>query len=356
MLNRLSVRWTLILFALTACILLMASATLVSGIHYHFQMYQNELPDNTGLTSAWGLHLEMAIVQSILWTMLGALLLAMVVSTYVARKISAPLIEMKYAAEAMARGRFTARTECQSRDELGQLSQAINHLAERLQQQENLRVSMTDNIAHELRTPLTTLKSHMIALKDGIWEPTPERLESCYEEIDRLAGLVNDLQELNELKYPAFGLALSDVQIDEVLKESIGLVQAAFYEKKVQLEADLVSGARMKADSDRMKQVFVNLLSNALKFTPSSGRVKVDLRVSTHQIEISVADSGIGISQEDLPYIFERFYRADKSRGRETGGSGIGLAIVRTIVEAHGGEVWAESTGGGSRFQLLFPK
>ncbi|MBP1154665.1 MULTISPECIES: HAMP domain-containing sensor histidine kinase [unclassified Paenibacillus] len=356
MLNRLSVRWTLILFALTACILLIATATLVSGIHYHFQMVQNELPGDTAMTSDWGLHLEMAIVESILWTLLGALLLAMVVSTYVARRISAPLIEMKYAAEAMTRGRFTARIAGQSRDELGQLSQAINHLAERLQQQENLRVSMTDNIAHELRTPLTTLKSHMIALKDGIWEPTPERLESCYEEIDRLAGLVNDLQELNELGTPEFGMAFTDVWIDEVLNESIQVMQAAYHEKKVHLAADLAAGVRMKADAHRMKQVFVNLLSNALKFTPSSGRVKVELRENANYIEILVADNGIGISPDDLPYIFERFYRADKSRGRETGGSGIGLAIVRTIVEAHSGEVWAESGDKGSRFQLCFPK
>ncbi|UHA75099.1 sensor histidine kinase [Paenibacillus sp. 481] len=359
--NRLSVRWTWILFSLTACILLMVTVIVVSSIHMHVEMFQAEHApiSDVHMTDNWGKHLEQAIVESILWTLLGALLLAIIVSMYVARKISAPLVEMKRVAESMARGKYAARIAHHHTDagELGQLSQAINHLAARLEQQEQLRVSMTDNIAHELRTPLTTLKSHMLALRDGVWEATPSRIASCYEEIERLAGLVDDLQELNELKQPEFGLSFSEVKLDELVQESIQLMEAAYYEKGVAISAHLASDVHMKGDPQRLKQVLLNLLSNALKFTPASaGQVHVLVQDNVEHIEIIVEDNGIGIAADDIPFLFERFYRADKARGRSTGGSGIGLSIVQTIVEAHGGEVWAESGAQGSRIHVQFVK
>ncbi|MDF2662144.1 MAG: integral rane sensor signal transduction histidine kinase [Paenibacillus sp.] len=356
----LRVRIAVTLGAVVSLILILSSVTLVAGIHYHFNMYQLESGGAAGGAAGWSSHLERAVMQAIGWTLLGSILIVVPVSIWLGKKLAGPLVRMKYSAEMMARGQLGTRTEVQGEDELAALGLALNRLADQLQEQERLRIAMTENIAHELRTPLTTLKSHLSALRDGIWQPSPERYRVCLDEIGRLIGLVSDLEDLNALESGDFGLSYTTVRVGELLERCAELLSPAYAEKGVGLRTEPVDdGLVMRADPDRMRQVLVNLLSNALKATPAGGKVVMSARPDNGQIRFSVKDTGAGITKEILPFIFERFYRGDKSRNRKTGGRGIGLAIVKALVQAHQGEVWAVSGDGpeaGSEFVAVIPQ
>jgi signal transduction histidine kinase len=330
--------WTLL--GIAAGVLALATLVVLAETHYHFAMYESQTQtshdhDLTHLNS----HLEMALVQSILWTALGALVIAILVSYLAAKRITAPLIGMRRAAERMAEGQLEARTPVAGEDELADLGRSLNWLAEQLQAQESLRKTMTADIAHELRTPLTTLKSHMEAFEDGIWEPTPARIRACYEEIERLIRLVRDLEQLTHMESPDFTLDARWEDLAAVVQHAAESTRAAFYQKGVHLHTRLPDRVPALVDRERITQVLVNLLSNALKFTPEQGSVTVELLDQQDRCVLTVADTGIGIAPADQPYVFERLYRADKSRSRAQGGGGIGLTIVKRLVEAHGGTI-----------------
>lgn len=210
-----------------------------------------------------------------------------------------------------------------------------------IEKQEEIRKRLTADVAHELRTPLAAVSSNLEAIAEGALEPTPERIQKCYDEIQRLSRLVADMEKL--------ATAESDVlKLDRQPLDLLGLVQDVFPDAT----GDQVT---INADRERMLQVLTNLRSNAEKY--SNGVISVIVQDTGKFAKITVTDCGQGIAPEDLPHIFERFYRADKSRSRSTGGAGIGLAIVKTIVEAHGGKVRAESEPGkGSTFTVLMPK
>ncbi|MCD8498850.1 MAG: ATP-binding protein [Clostridiales bacterium] len=218
-----------------------------------------------------------------------------------------------------------------------------------------MRKQLTSDIAHELRTPLAVLQSHLEAMIDGTWQADQKRLESCHGEVVRISSLVKDLEKLTQIEQGNLALQKEAVDLKALLTR-IGLnFQRDFASKNVQLSIQ-VEPVVVQGDTDKLSQVFINLLANALKYTHSGGSVRVCTRVAEHQVTVSIEDTGIGIAPEDLAQIFERFYRADKSRTRETGGSGIGLAIVKSIVEAHGGLVTVESQPGqGSVFQVTLP-
>ncbi|PWK11236.1 sensor histidine kinase [Tumebacillus permanentifrigoris] len=348
--------WTLI--GIAAGVLALATLVMLLETHHHFGMYESQMQtsqdhDLSDLNS----HVEMALVQSILWTALGALLISIVVSFFVAKRITAPLIGMRRTAERMAEGHLEARTEVAGEDEMAELGRTLNWLAEQLQAQESLRKTMTADIAHELRTPLTTLKSHMEAFEDGVWEPTPARIRACYEEIERLIHLVRDLELLTHMESPDFTLNRHPADLALVIKNAAERTHAAFLQKGVELHTQLPPRAPASIDPERITQVVVNLLSNALKFTPASGKVVVELQDRADSYELTVTDTGIGIAPSDQPYVFERFYRADKSRARSQGGGGIGLTIVKRLVEAHGGTLHLHSElGQGSTFCIRFSK
>lgn len=347
-------RLTLLLFAMAAGIMGIATVSLVLSIHRHFTLYLNQNSGHSANTTDLMVHLEQAVVQSILWTFVGTLLLAIVLSVSIAKRISSPLLKMKRAAEQMARGDLGVRTHVSGNDELTDLSRSLNYLAEQLHEQEQIRLMMTEDIAHELRTPLTTLKSHLQAIRDGIWDPSPNRISSCYEEVERLTHLVHDLEQLTMLDSPNFTLNRKPVEIRSVIKQSMDIVAASYMEKGVKLELESDEEIICLLDRSRFVQVLVNIFSNALKHTPEGGEVIVHFKVEReNQVLITVEDTGMGISPSDLPYIFERLYRADKSRNRKTGGGGIGLAIVKKLVEAHGGQVWAENRQGAAFFIRL---
>ncbi|MFS0728406.1 sensor histidine kinase [Paenibacillus sp. 1P07SE] len=353
--RRLYTRFAFIIIGIAAGIVLVSSVILIFTTHYHFQMYQTQATVMDHELIELNYHLELALLQTILWTCLVAIVLAIVLGFYVAKRISSPLVHMKHVAEEMTVGQWHARVSLSGKDEMTELGASINTLAAQLQHQEQLRVTMTENIAHELRTPLTTLKSHMRALEDGIWEPTQARIHTCYEEIERLTELVAELEDLTQLESPGFQLVRKEVRLVEVIKRAVHLVDASYREKHIRLDYSVDPDIRVFIDHDRMIQVLVNLLSNSLKFTPNHGEVYIWAGEENATIQIAVKDSGVGIPPEDLPNVFERFYRTDKSRSRRTGGSGLGLTIVKQLIAAHGGSIQVESEQ-GTTVTIQLPK
>ena len=294
--------------------------------------------------------------QLLLLAAVLSMAIAAVLGLMIARQLTGPITRAIQSTRRIADGHYSDRiNEEKGPRELSELTSSINSLAESLGRQETMRKQLTSDIAHELRTPLAVLQSHLEAMIDGTWQADQKRLESCHGEVVRISSLVNDLDKLTQIEQGNLALQKEAVDLKALLTR-IGLnFQRDFASKNVQLSIQ-VEPVVVQGDTDKLSQVFINLLANALKYTHSGGSVRVCTRVAEHQVTVSIEDTGIGIAPEDLAQIFERFYRADKSRTRETGGSGIGLAIVKSIVEAHGGLVTVESQPGqGSVFQVTLP-
>ena len=286
-----------------------------------------------------------------------SLFLALIFAAIMAKRISYPISRVIKASQLISKGYYTERiSDKSSTKEIGQLTSTINELADTLEKQDILRKRMSADVAHELRTPLATLQSHMEAMIDGIWKMDTQRLKSCHEEIMRIGRLVGDLEKL--AKYESENLVLNKTEFDisELIQSLLKNFETDFINKgvKISFQGDT---EKITADRDKISQVLVNLVSNALKYTPQGGSVEVISISSGNETKIRVRDTGMGIPNEDLPYIFERFYRADKSRNRMTGGSGIGLAIVKAIVDAHDGNITVQSElNKGSEFIVTLPK
>lgn len=286
-----------------------------------------------------------------------SLVLALILGAEMAKRISNPVSRVILAAQQISRGDFRERiTEKSTTSEIIQLTGTVNDLAETLQQQESLRRRLTADVAHELRTPLATLQSHLEAMIDGVWQPDTARLTGCHEEILRLNRLVGDLERLARFEGENLVLDKTSWQLRQLVERITQNFAAEAKQKDIQINLTGADPA-VFADQDKISQVVVNLLSNALKYTPAGGMIELALAEADDTVEFSVRDNGDGISPEDLPHIFERFYRADQSRNRLTGGSGIGLAIVKAIAEAHQGTIVARSRqGAGSEFIITLPK
>jgi signal transduction histidine kinase len=279
------------------------------------------------------------------------ILMSITLSVVLASAISRPVRKASAAAHSISRGNFDVRIDSDYRTaELYELATSLNSMAAELQEVERRQKQLTADVAHELRTPLTCLQGEIEAMLDGVWQATPERLESCLEETKRLTQLVEDLQVLTNLEWEKITLDKSDFDLAELLETTAGQFRPAAREKNITIQLDTVP-CPVFADYNRLKQVFVNLLSNAVKYT-DQGSITIKARKTPDACEITVRDTGIGIAADELPHVFERFYRSDKSRNRGTGGSGIGLTIAAAIVKAHGGSISAESDGRGSAFTL----
>lgn len=286
-----------------------------------------------------------------------SLIIALILGTYMSKRLSKPISRVINSAQQISKGYFTDRIkEDSSTAEIIQLTTAVNDMAESLENQEALRKRMSADVAHELRTPVATLQSHMEAMIDGIWVADTDRLKSCHEEIVRIGKLVGNLETL--ARYESENLALNKTVFDisELVQSIFTNYETEFLKKGIGFEfyGDVV---KVYADRDKISQVIINLVSNSLKYTNPGGKVAVEVQEYENECVIEVRDTGIGIPPEDIKYIFERFYRADKSRNRLTGGSGIGLAIVKLIVEAHKGHVKVRSElNKGSEFTIILPK
>ncbi|MBD7965449.1 HAMP domain-containing sensor histidine kinase [Fictibacillus norfolkensis] len=339
MFKGLHARLTLIFILAASSILVIAGLIMMYEVHFHFTMFQKDVPEFNSIEPLTH-HFEKALLSSVLWTSLGAILLVCIISYFVAKNLSRPMVEMRKAAEKMAKGELQVRVKSLGDDELNDLGNSLNQLASKLQLQETYRKNMTSDIAHELRTPLATIKSHLEAFEDGVFEPTTARIQSLTGEIDRLITIVQDLEYLTAMEAPEFSLNKKPQQLNHILIKSVNAVSGAFVQNGILLRSELDSDIEINMDAKRMSQVFMNLFSNALRYTPRGGEVTVVTHVDTKSVLISIRDTGIGIPEEESKHVFERFYRGEKSRNREYGGSGIGLTIVKRIVEAHDGQIW----------------
>lgn len=285
-----------------------------------------------------------------------SLILSLIIGILFSKRLSVPITKVIETAKLIAKGRFSERsTQKSSTNELKELIFTINHLAESLETHEKLRRQLVVDVAHELRTPMTTIQSHIEAMIDGIWQPSTERLKSIYEEAKRVNKMIGDIGLLAEYEGDNLILNKTRFNIHELLQNIVMNFESEFKMKGVNIvytECDEL----VIADRDKLAQVFVNLLSNALKYTSRGGKVELITERFEEFVKVSVIDNGQGIPEKDIPFIFERFYRADKSRNRHTGGAGIGLAIAKSIMDAHHGSIQVKSKlNEGSTFTVLFP-
>ena len=240
--------------------------------------------------------------------------------------------------------------------ELDDLTKGVEDLGRHLAGQEKLRKRLMIDVAHELRTPLTVVRTQIEAIADGILEPTPERLNLCVNEMQRLGVLIENVEALTRLEGETLEIHTEVTDMKEFLEPVLEAFSPVFEKSQIKFTSKLENNLSCEIDRNKFRHVIDNLLSNAQRYTNPEGNVNVKLYKSGQKIFIEVKDSGIGISEKDLPNIFERFYRADESRARVTGGSGVGLAIVKATVEAHGGKITAESIKGeGSTFKIILP-
>lgn len=288
---------------------------------------------------------------------LVSLVAAILVGFFFAGKISKPISRLAFVTEQIADGNYAVRcdTDAQS-DELRTLTGSVNHMAEEIEKQERLRRRLTSDVAHELRTPLTNVSSFLEAMSEGVWEATPERLTSCYEEIGRLTEIVSELEKIRQIESENMILERKKFDFKPFAENIVNLFERDMHAKNL----SCVMGDKsmnIYADEGKLKQLLMNLLSNAVKYTHEGGKIEIDWKESESEWTFFVKDNGIGFSQEEASNIFERFYRTDVSRSRGTGGAGIGLTIVKAIAEAHSGTVSAESEPGkGSCFTVTLPK
>ncbi|OGP90392.1 MAG: hypothetical protein A2156_06765 [Deltaproteobacteria bacterium RBG_16_48_10] len=298
-----------------------------------------------------------ATVNRWLWGVaLGTGGFALLISLGIARRLSRPIQALTGAAQSLRNGDLTQRVNPKGKDEIGQLANAFNHLAESLERQEKYRKKLTGDLAHELRTPLANLQTHIEGLIDGVLPSTPENLTSIHEEILRLGRLVGNLEELNRAEASRLNLKREKTSLRTLVERTISQFQPRYFDKDVGLTVSLPENSiELSLDQDKISQVLNNLLSNALKFTQKGGSVEVAARRKGRDVEISVRDTGTGISENDLPFIFERFFRGGIGENGAKG-SGIGLTIAKELTEAHGGKIEVESAlNRGTKFTVRLP-
>lgn len=285
-----------------------------------------------------------------------SIVFAAIAGIILAGKISVPVKAATRAAKDIARGNYNNRINTDiCTMELSELGNAVNHMAESLDNQEMLRRRLTSDVAHELRTPVANVSSNIEAIIEGVLEPTNERLSSCYNELERITGIITELEKLRQIEGENMILHIGHVDIYELAKEVKLIFENEMSKKNIRCD---IIGEHIDVcvDKDKMSQVLNNLISNAVKYTDNYGNIQITVIQENENVVITVKDNGCGIDDNDIQYIFERFYRTDKSRNRSTGGAGIGLTITRAIVQLHGGTIHVESKKGvGSLFKVTIP-
>ncbi|WP_192812637.1 sensor histidine kinase [Clostridium tunisiense] len=285
-----------------------------------------------------------------------ALILSIAIGLLISTKLSNMISKVVTSTSMISKGNYNMISNDSNIAEMNTLVEAVNNLSSSLRKQEHLRKVLTKDISHELRTPLTTLQGNLEGMIDGIWEPTEERLQSCNEEVSRLYRLVGDLENLAKTDEEQVVLNKSNINIGNLISNILSNFEKKFLDKDITLHYES-KDVFLQGDRDKLSQAVINILSNGEKYTLQGGHIYVSIGEEKDKIIIKIKDTGIGIDKEHLPFIFERFYRVDESRTRATGGSGIGLAITKSIVEAHHGNVEVKSIiNEGSEFTISLPK
>ena len=300
-----------------------------------------------------------AVRTALVVAVVVAAVAAIVVSFALSTRLSRPIGRLAAASRRIASGRYAERVPVTSDDELGELAESFNTMAASLEATERRRLQLVGDVAHELRTPLATLDGYLEGLEDGIIHPSDATWSLLRGETTRLSRLVNDLQELWRAEARQLVLKPEAVDIKAVVSTALERFAASAAERGIELRLEADPAAPpITADRDRLVQVLDNLLSNALRYTADGTQVSVHLRTAPGEVTLSVVDLGPGLTDEQRERVFERFYRADPSRSRALGGSGIGLAISKALVELMGGRIWVESAGPGhgSTFNVSLPR
>jgi signal transduction histidine kinase len=292
-----------------------------------------------------------------IWGGLVAIGIAILITFFLSRRILSPVKALINVSRQYGKGDFSKRIDNKDKGELGELANSFNSMADDLERIQRLRQNMVADIAHELRTPLSNLKGYLEAINDGVIKPNKATIRSLNEEAAALSHLVADLQELSLADAGELTIIKQPEDIIKLIKETVTSSHAKARAKGLRITTDLPGQLPLlNIDAHWIKQVLGNLLDNAIEHTSKGSQISVAADEQNDMVAITVADTGEGIPPEDLPLIFERFYRVDKSRARTTGGSGLGLTIAKRLVEAHGGTITAKSeVGKGSCFTLTLP-
>jgi two-component system OmpR family sensor kinase len=315
--------------------------------------------------SAWGILRD--LLSGFVWAGLVALLVAVVLALWITRSLGAPVKKIAAAAHAIAQGDYDQQLVIEYPSEMKEVAASFNQMAHDVKQSRQAMRDFVANVSHELKTPLTSIRGFADAIVDGAAQGQAEQQHAAAvirDEAMRMTRMVEQLLDLSRIESGQVAMGHNPVPVDELLRNCVERLSLAAQEKGVQLVCDCAPVPPLLGDGDRLAQVFTNLLDNALQHTPAGGKVTASARVTTESsapggpelVQVAVTDTGEGIPAAELERVFERFYQVDKSRARTRGGVGLGLAIAKGIVEAHGGRIWAESVVGlGTRFVVRLP-
>jgi signal transduction histidine kinase len=297
-----------------------------------------------------------AVHRYLIWASAAAFVLALALSSVLTRRLLRPLTKMTGTAQRIAEGDYTGEVTVVSDDEVGRLSEAFNRMSASLRHMEELRKRMVIDVAHELRTPLTNIKGYLEALADGLLPPSKETFQLLQEETVRLASLVEDIMRLARADAARADLHKVEIEAGGALVQMVDGFRRQFEARRVAVKVDLKGrDVPLSADPEKFSQVVSNLLQNASRYTPVGGALLISIERIQGEVLFVFSNTGGELEDQDLTFIFERFYRGEKSRSREYGGAGIGLAIVKELVEAHGGHVGAELVRGDVRIWFSMP-
>ena len=348
----------LIVVVVGAIVLLTAVEFIMpTAFENHLLFMQNALNDPAKTEQALNddlfVSFRSAVYNAMKFAVPSSLIAALIISLTFSQQFINQIKKMLFASNKISNGDFQQRIALprhvspNEMDELQQLAIGFNQMTEKLDKNEQLSKELIGDVSHELRTPLAFIKASIESIADGVITPSPELLQDIQEEIDRLTRLVDDLQELSIIEAGSYVLDKKKVAIEDLIIPLVNQMQSSFKEKGIQFTLEVRGDLpEINVDIDRIKQVLTNIISNAVRFTPQGGRVELNIsNENRSSVKFAIRDSGIGIPRAQLGKIFTRFYRVDKSRSREGGGSGIGLTIAKQLIEAHGGRIWGESSG-----------
>ncbi|PDW04475.1 sensor histidine kinase [Candidatus Viridilinea mediisalina] len=358
--NQLS--WRLVaaqmLVVIVGVVVLAVTANIIGATIFATDLHDLLGVTNSDIEAAMLASFRSAITKALLIAGSAAALVGLLTSILLLRQILRPLNEIARNSQRIADGHYDERVAVPSSDELAIVATSFNQMAASLAQVEQQRVAMIGNVAHELRTPLTGIEGYLEGLIDGVFPPEPETFGEMQHEVRRMRRIIDDLQALSHVEAGQVSLQISAVDLSSIAQRVVNQLRPQTIASSLELSLQPASSPLIvRADPDRLAQILLNLVGNAIRYTPEGGCITVRLSAQAELAQVEVIDSGIGISATDLPLLFERFYRVDRSRARSSGGSGIGLTIARHLAWAMGGELSARSPGlgQGSTFTLTLP-